>query len=271
MAYKSKISDYEHVIDVLSKPKIMLQPWYPKDHEELGNGIYRSKIIYNNGVYNVQEDIVTPIIKLYDTTLEMMKSANNSKYVEDCLRIIIKEVNILLADALDMFNESNFKDEYKLKDKRDIYIREYKVWLSRYHGFLRDFISEDEFELYNSTVFIDWGFYSKRWAREHLGYRDDIILKEMNDLNHYPRIFTSEKSFMRFKELVLEFGNTKQNLANYSFVYHQMLYDALIYHDVQKLEFAYFLLEFGINIDRIKRLEDIGNVGFKTKIYSATK
>ena len=78
--------------------------------------------------------------------------------------------------------------------------------------------------------------------------------------NPYPRIFTSNKAFDKFKKLLDEFGNTKENLVNYSFVFHRMKRDGLIYDDFQKLQFTYFLLKFEINIDRIKPMKEIGKL-----------
>lgn len=89
--------------------------------------------------------------------------------------------------------------------------------------------------------------------------------------NPYPRIFKDYNAFLIFEKLMSEFGNTKDNLANYSFVYHRMLKDNLIYDDLQKLQFTYFLLNFDIKIDRIKRFEDIGKKQLRESIYSKAK
>src|SRR5690606_34599338 len=56
--------------------------------------------------------------------------------------------------------------------------------------------------------------------------------------NPYPRIFKTLNAFNIFKKLVDEFGSNNENLANYSFVYHRMKKDELIYDDFQKLEFT---------------------------------
>ena len=89
--------------------------------------------------------------------------------------------------------------------------------------------------------------------------------------NPYPRIFTSNKAFDKFKKLLDEFGNTKENLVNYSFVFHRMKRDGLIYDDFQKLQFTYFLLKFEINIDRIKSMKEIGKLEYRESIYMKTK
>jgi len=89
--------------------------------------------------------------------------------------------------------------------------------------------------------------------------------------NPYPRVFTSYDAFLVFEKLRIEFGSTKDNLANYSFVYHRMLKDNLIYDDFQKLQFTYFLLNFDIKIDRIKSFSVIGKKELRESIYSKAK
>jgi hypothetical protein len=93
----------------------------------------------------------------------------------------------------------------------------------------------------------------------------DILDKEENP---YPRIFTTIKAFNKFKNLVGEFGNGNENLANYSFVYHRMKRDNLIFDDYQQTQFMYFLLDFDINIKRIKPKTQLGNNDLRESIYN---
>ncbi len=97
------------------------------------------------------------------------------------------------------------------------------------------------------------------------------IIKPSVEENPYPRIFKNHKAFIFFTKLVEEFGTKKDPMANYSFVYHRMKRDELIYDDFQQLQFTYFLINFNINIDRIKRLEDIGKIAYRESIYSKVK
>nr|WP_315232681.1 hypothetical protein [uncultured Flavobacterium sp.] len=89
--------------------------------------------------------------------------------------------------------------------------------------------------------------------------------------NLYPRIFTSHKAFDKFKKLREEFGNTKQNLSNYSFVYHRMVKDKFIFEDYKQTEFVFFLLAFDINISRIKPKTQLGNNDLRESIYNSLK
>ena len=47
--------------------------------------------------------------------------------------------------------------------------------------------------------------------------------------------------------------------------------DELIFDDVRNLQFIYFLLDFDINIDRIKPLSQIGKKAYRESIYSKAK
>lgn len=96
-------------------------------------------------------------------------------------------------------------------------------------------------------------------------------LSIIDEENPYPRIFTSHKAFDKFKKLKEEFGNTKQNLSNYSFVYHRMIKDKLIFEDYKQTEFVFFLLNFEINISRIKPKNQLGNNDFRESIYNSIK
>ena len=94
-----------------------------------------------------------------------------------------------------------------------------------------------------------------------------IVLTDKME-NPYPRIFTSIKAFTKFKNLIEEFGNSSENLANYSFVYHRMKKDNLIFDDYQQTQFMYFLLDFDINIKRIKPKSQLGNNDLREGIYN---
>lgn len=85
--------------------------------------------------------------------------------------------------------------------------------------------------------------------------------------NEYSRIFVNPAGLDKFKRLLVEFGNNKENLANYSYVYHRMVKDGLIYSDLPKIEFIFFLLNFEINIDRIKTFSQIGKKDYRESIY----
>ena len=86
--------------------------------------------------------------------------------------------------------------------------------------------------------------------------------------NPYPRIFTSVDAYIKFKNLYDEFEKSNQNLANYSFVFHRMKKDHLIYKDLKQLEFIDFLSSFEIHLDRLKPISQLGNNDLREGIYN---
>jgi hypothetical protein len=105
----------------------------------------------------------------------------------------------------------------------------------------------------------------------------DLASNEPNNLlnsvdkiipNSYSRIFTSEMAYNKFLSLLDEFGNSAENLANYSFVFHKMKRDKLIYDDYQQTQFVFFLLDFDINISRIKSKNQLGKNDLREGIYN---
>lgn len=92
-------------------------------------------------------------------------------------------------------------------------------------------------------------------------------LSKQND-NPYPRIFTSVAAYLKFTNLRNEFEKTNQDLANYSFVFHRMKKDNLIYKDLKQLEFIDFLSFFEIHLDRLKPLSQLGNNDLREGIYN---
>lgn len=105
-----------------------------------------------------------------------------------------------------------------------------------------------------------------------LEYHEDVISEESvnikSSVNPYPRIFTSDKAYFKFENLLKEFENSRQNLANYSFVFHRMKKDNLIYNDLKQLEFIDFLSIFEIHLDRLKPISQLGNSDLREGIYN---
>ncbi|WP_242133431.1 hypothetical protein [Aestuariivivens marinum] len=89
--------------------------------------------------------------------------------------------------------------------------------------------------------------------------------------NPYPRIFKSPKGFILFEKLKAEFGDTRENLKNYSFIFRRMVDDNLIFSNLKHQEFIEFLSTYDIHIDRINTLNDIGNIDYREHIYSSLK
>ena len=91
------------------------------------------------------------------------------------------------------------------------------------------------------------------------------------DEDYYPKIFKDRNAFRLFKSLMEEFGNTKENLANYSFIFHKMTYEGSIHSDLQQQSYFDFLQIFDITIDRIKSLDGMGKKAYRESIYKKVK
>jgi hypothetical protein len=96
-------------------------------------------------------------------------------------------------------------------------------------------------------------------------------LSVSDEINPYPKIFKDHKAFTIFKNLQEEFSNTKENLSNYSFIFHKMTYEDLIHFDLKQQSYFDLLDKFDININRIKPLCDIGKIAFRESIYTKAK
>jgi hypothetical protein len=94
------------------------------------------------------------------------------------------------------------------------------------------------------------------------------IETQLEETNPYPRIFTTTKAFNKFKNLVEEFGKGNQDLANFSFVFHRMKKDNLIFKDLKQIEYIDFLSFFEINLDRLKPISQLGNNDLRESIYN---
>jgi hypothetical protein len=80
--------------------------------------------------------------------------------------------------------------------------------------------------------------------------------------------FTNSYAQEVFNRLVTEFGNTKENLVNYSFVYHIMVQKKFIdNHSIKQSEYRKRLEEKNIVIEKIKGKNEIGKKEAKILKY----
>ena len=100
---------------------------------------------------------------------------------------------------------------------------------------------------------------------------DESNSEPKKTVNPYPRIFKDDYAYSVFEKILEQFGNTEKNLANYSFVYHSMIKDKLIYHNIKQLEYYDLLADFDISISRITGVNTLGNTQFRESIYAAAK
>tara|TARA_R110001583_G_scaffold29405_3_gene103039 strand:- start:1300 stop:2499 length:1200 start_codon:yes stop_codon:yes gene_type:complete len=97
------------------------------------------------------------------------------------------------------------------------------------------------------------------------------VINQANQENKYPRIFKDYNAYSIFQNLLNEFGNTKENLSNYSYAFHKMTYEGLINYDILQKTYFNMLSEFDISIDRIKPESEIGKIALRDSIYNKAK
>lgn len=95
-------------------------------------------------------------------------------------------------------------------------------------------------------------------------------IKEEN-INPHPRIFKDYYSYNVFLKLNEEFGNSKENLSNYSYVFHKMTYEGLIHFDILHKTYIDLLFDMDIKIDKIKSKSEIGKIALRDSIYTKVK
>ena len=190
---------------------------------------------------------------------ELNKIENISINNDDLISGYYSLINQISHD----YDKSDFDntDAYKNEDfKRDCNEIAYLGW-----DRLQEFITGEE-EIYVKISITDIA--NNIFNRNDKNGDSTSTTSEVVAENPYPRIFTTSKAFNKFKNLVEEFGNGNENLANYSFVYHRMKRDNLIFDDYQQTQFMYFLLDFDINIKRIKPKTQLGNNDLRESIYN---
>jgi hypothetical protein len=96
-------------------------------------------------------------------------------------------------------------------------------------------------------------------------------IKVPSEVNPYPRIFKDYYSYSVFKKLHTEFGNSKENLSNYSYVFYKMTYEGLIHYDLLHKTYIEMLSEFDISLDRLKPSAEIGKKALRDSVYAKVK
>lgn len=93
----------------------------------------------------------------------------------------------------------------------------------------------------------------------HYNYKP---LKENNKdfkENKYPEVFTDDKSFNLFLNIIEEFGTNKNDLANYSYIFHYLKKNNYIISNCLHKYYITILTDNNITISRIKPEKDIGD------------
>ena len=213
---------------------------------------------------NLKDEIISNLTLLndakFDLYLNWLRDKIESDFIYDPEACIIdrwiKEFNLIENEFPFNFNQeisnliSSFNDT-KLKPEEARKVRTTQLQFHWYAVYLE----------YKKII----SFISELTANKST---DIITPNETKPTNPYPRIFTSDKAFDKFENLLDEFGNSNQDLANYSFVFHRMKKDSLIFKDLKQLEFIDFLSSFEIHLDRLKPESQLGNNDLREGIYN---
>ena len=218
---------------------------------------------YSDPTINLQNDILIKMENLkeskFDTFLKHLRDEIAEYHIYD-------PNESLIPKTIERFN-------IKESDFPPFHIEEFEKFVEIIHPYNKevcaDYLIQREIHVYAAHLeaekildFID----------SMLGNSESVSSETPEKLeNKYPRIFTSQKAFEFFDRLKEEFGNSKKALADYSFIYHRMKKDRLIFDDYKQTEFVYFLLEFGINVGRVKPLSQQGNSDYRAGIYNRVK
>jgi hypothetical protein len=101
--------------------------------------------------------------------------------------------------------------------------------------------------------------------------KEDDKSKPTETVNKYPRIFKNDKGYLLFEKLHEHYKDDKHHLANYSFIFWQMIEDKFIFEDIGNSKFRNFLSEnYNITLDKLKTKET-SNTGNKKTIYTLIK
>jgi hypothetical protein len=194
------------------------------------------------------------ILKANDNKIEIILKNLNTAINTNCKN------DIDLSNLL-LMNEFRYKYRTNIEEKR----------ISKMYDVISKFPTDDD-------------LFKKYWLKKFIEDCSKIVeniktilninlLESSNEqdekqVNIYPRIFTSDIAYNKFLNLLNEFGNTKQNLSNYSYIFHKMTYEGLIFYDLLQKSYIEMLSNFDISIDRIKPKGDIGKIALRDSIYT---
>ncbi|MGV0830242.1 hypothetical protein ACTS9C_15530 [Empedobacter brevis] len=108
----------------------------------------------------------------------------------------------------------------------------------------------DNFQSENDFRLFPYHHYNHKTLKE-----DNKDYKE----NKYPEVFTDDKSFNLFLNIIEEFGSNKNDLANYSYIFHYLKKNNYIISNCLHKNFISILKDNNIIISRIKLEKDIGS------------
>lgn len=208
---------------------------------------FDNKVIYTG---------ISSTIKEIETFSNILKTHLKTQgYCDDEINSIIKSESEKMKSHIKNFTNNIQNDATR---------NSYNFHMLKY---IRDNINELKEEFFKSQINDLLSLNKKSDSNIFKGVSND----EKIEKNPYPRFFTNDNAYQIFKNLLSEFGNTNENLANYSFVFRRMIKDNYIFKDVKQLEFLDILSTHDISLDRIKPQSQIGKSKYRDSIYLKCK
>ena len=224
--------------------------WVVNNHDFIID--FDNKIIYAE-VDNYKKDLVGLIETI---KRQWLQNGMKQEEIDDLLATEKVRIKANYEKTLDVFSDDDGKREFILnvlpKFKKKIFECKEQFYNNKFN------------ELIDETIESKIDQLSSHELKNKISFTN-------NYENPYPKIFKDFKAFTIFKNLQEEFSNTKENLSNYSFVFHKMTYEDLIHFDLKQQSYFDLLDKFDININRIKPLCDIGKIAFRESIYTKAK
>jgi len=198
------------------------------------------------------------------------KGVNATYSLENLFSFLLKSGNFKIDELEELLDKKTREDivygyrgstEYlrytieKLKKELDKSSPKPEIKLLK--SLIKEFKDNQKFETIKST--------------EPSGTKNDADKKKTTKPeNPYPRIFVNYEAYSIFTELQKNLVRARYKLADYSFVYRQMLKDKFIYEGIKEKEFRDWLeqSEFEIKLDDpLKTLTEC-STDWKNRIYS---
>jgi hypothetical protein len=232
---------------------------------DINNAFYRLQKFMEGNVSIYQSFLFNDTFTLFFNELNKIENITVRNHdLRDGYHYFISQL-YYAYDKSEFKNQDAYENEDFNRDCNELfYINEYRssefginVDLDDYHFEMPSIVDIIKEQSSNSPKIITVEFEDK--------------LSVSDEINPYPKIFKDHKAFTIFKNLQEEFSNTKENLSNYSFVFHKMTYEDLIHFDLKQQSYFDLLDKFDININRIKPLCDIGKIAFRESIYTKAK
>lgn len=261
-------SIYNEILLIINNPikELMKEDLYFKSTDENGAEIYIENT--DPEILNVDREIIEPFGKLESLTSKLMETTKHSIVLEGYLKKIFKEFIETFAILIDIDdNDIAIENKGKYPKNFTFFCYMYKYKLSKYYDFIVEFLDDKFLEVENKVIVDDLRYLLK--GNKSVGNNLSINNKQTNP---YPQVFPSVISFQLFEKLYLQFKESNNKIADFSFIYRKMFEDKYILNHFKPQMFIEWINKepYKINLDKIKTLNDCSTIP-KVNTYTTTK